>query len=139
MAQAKDNDNQITGLSGEYFIAAELLKRGYQAVLTVGNAKAIDLMVLSPTTQKFCAVEVKTLRSLNCYSITKKSITPKTIYAFVILNFEGIPPDYYILTGKEILRNPKLYFGSSLGKSRETINYGPLKPFKDAWTAFDTL
>lgn len=33
-----------TGLSGEYFVAAELLRRGFNVVITMGNAKAIDLI-----------------------------------------------------------------------------------------------
>jgi hypothetical protein len=32
-----------TGLSGEYFVAAELYRRGWSVGMTVGNAKAIDL------------------------------------------------------------------------------------------------
>lgn len=31
-----------TGLSGEYFVADELLRRGYIVCITMGNAKAID-------------------------------------------------------------------------------------------------
>lgn len=33
-----------TGLSGEYFVAAELLRRGYTVGITMGNAKAIDIL-----------------------------------------------------------------------------------------------
>jgi hypothetical protein len=30
-------------LAGEYFVAAELCKRGFSVAMTLGNAKAIDL------------------------------------------------------------------------------------------------
>ena len=33
-----------TGLSGEYFVAAELLRRGFSVGITMGNAKAIDIL-----------------------------------------------------------------------------------------------
>ena len=33
-----------TGLSGEYFVAAELLRRGFNVGITMGNAKAIDIL-----------------------------------------------------------------------------------------------
>jgi len=33
-----------SGLSGEYFVAAELYRRGYNVGLTIGNAKAIDIL-----------------------------------------------------------------------------------------------
>lgn len=32
-----------TGLAGEYFVAAELYRRGWSVGMTIGNAKAIDL------------------------------------------------------------------------------------------------
>jgi len=42
------SDRQMTGLSGELFVAAELLKRGLQTSITFGNAKAIDLLTFNP-------------------------------------------------------------------------------------------
>ncbi len=38
-------DRNCTHLAGEYFVAAELYKRGYSVAITLGNAKAIDLYV----------------------------------------------------------------------------------------------
>ena len=37
-------DGQISGLAGEFFVAAELLKRDIETSVTFGNAKAIDLL-----------------------------------------------------------------------------------------------
>ncbi|MFL6335847.1 MAG: hypothetical protein ACJ754_21265 [Pyrinomonadaceae bacterium] len=42
-------DGQLSGLAGEFFVAAELLKRGLQTSVTFGNAKAIDLFAHNPT------------------------------------------------------------------------------------------
>ena len=36
-------DRNSSHLSGEYFVAAELYRRGYSVAITLGNAKAIDL------------------------------------------------------------------------------------------------
>lgn len=33
-----------TSLSGEYFVAAELLRRGFTVGITMGNAKGIDIL-----------------------------------------------------------------------------------------------
>ena len=44
MPPKKRADGQVTGLAGELFVAAELLKRGLQTSVTFGNAKAIDLL-----------------------------------------------------------------------------------------------
>jgi len=41
-------DGQMTGLAGEYFVAAELRKRSLQTSLTLGKAKAIDRIAMNP-------------------------------------------------------------------------------------------
>ena len=38
----------ITGVSGEYFVAAELSRRGWVAVLTLKNTPNIDLIATTP-------------------------------------------------------------------------------------------
>ena len=38
--EGKKHERQMTGLAGELFVAAELLKRGLQTSITFGNAKA---------------------------------------------------------------------------------------------------
>ena len=35
----------LLGMAGEYSVCAELLKRGHIASITVGNAKAVDIIV----------------------------------------------------------------------------------------------
>ncbi len=36
-------DRNSSHLAGEYFVAAELYRRGFSVAMTLGNAKAIDL------------------------------------------------------------------------------------------------
>ena len=38
-----NTDKNSSHLSGEYFVAAELYRRGYSVAITLANAKAIDL------------------------------------------------------------------------------------------------
>ena len=35
----------LTGISSEFFVMAELSRRGYNTTITFGNTKAIDLLV----------------------------------------------------------------------------------------------
>lgn len=60
-------DRQMSGLSGEFFVAAELLKRGIQTSVTFGNAKAIDLLAHYGPTGKAFSVQVKALRKRNFF------------------------------------------------------------------------
>src|SRR6185369_4676247 len=46
-------DGQKSGLAGEFFVAAELLKRGLQTSLTLGNAKSIDLFAINDKETRF--------------------------------------------------------------------------------------
>lgn len=50
--------NQI-GLAGEFRVASEILRRGYFANITFGNAKATDIIVLR-SGNRFIRTEVKT-------------------------------------------------------------------------------
>jgi Holliday junction resolvase-like predicted endonuclease len=76
-------DNQITGLAGEYFVAAELLKRGWQVAVTLGNSKAIDL-VATKESGEIHRIRVKTLRSgPNCFTLHTGKVKPNDFYVFV--------------------------------------------------------
>jgi hypothetical protein len=100
-------DGNLTGLAGEFFVAAELMKRGLQVSITFGNTKHIDLFAHNPTTKRDFTVQVKALRAKGCFPISK--IHESHIYVFVVLNKPGKPVDYFIATGKELLADPVKY------------------------------
>jgi len=128
-------DKQITGLAGEYFVAAELLKRGWQVAITLGNAKAIDLIATNESGQTQ-RIQVKTLRiGPNCFTLHTDKIKSEDFYVFVYLNGEAEQPSYFIVKGEELLSDKTHYYGASLGRSdlRETVNHGPLQEHKNQW------
>ena len=128
-------DKQITGLAGEYFVAAELLKRDWQVAITLGNAKAIDLIATNESGHTH-RIQVKTLRNKpNCFTLHTEKVKLQDFYIFVYLNGEKEQPEYFIVTGSELLGNPIHYYGASLGRSdqRETVNHGPLQTDKNRW------
>lgn len=96
-------DGQISGLAGEFFVAAELLKRDIQTSVTFGNAKAIDLFAHNPRTGTNFNVQVKTLRSNNYFLVDPKKILRAHIYVFVLLNKPDQPVRYFVLPGKTLL------------------------------------
>src|SRR6185436_17187694 len=96
-------DGQKSGLSGELFVAAELLKRDLQVSLTLGNAKSIDLFAINENGTPF-TIQVKTLRVRNYFLINLDRVEDACYYVFVILNKPGVSPDYYIVPGCD-LRN----------------------------------
>ncbi len=128
-------EKQLTGISGEFFVAAELSKRNFQVSISLGNAKGIDLFATNQVTGKTFQIEVKTLRKKpNCFSLKTVRLKMDFIYIFVYLNTNDIQPDYYILKGKELLTDLNHFYGASIGTSRETVNHGPIQEHHNMWT-----
>ncbi len=99
-----------TGLSGEYFVAAELLRRGYSVGITMGNAKAID--ILAEKNDKQFIIQVKAIykKKNNGWPIIKDKVHSDHIYVFVNLNGDKMTePDYFVCTGNETKSKVKQY------------------------------
>ena len=98
-------DGQKSGLAGEFFVAAELLKRGLQTSLTLGNAKSIDLFAINDKGTRF-TIQVKALRSPNYFLIDLERVQDACYYVFVVLNKPDVSPDYYIVPGCDLRADP---------------------------------
>lgn len=99
-----------TGLSGEYFVAAELLRRGFSVGITMGNAKAID--ILAEKDSKQFIIQVKSIyKKKNVgWPMMKDKVNTNIFYVFVNLNGDKMAsPDYFIATGKEAKEKVKQY------------------------------
>lgn len=120
MADAPDRN--CTHLAGEYFVAAELYKRGYSVAITLGNAKAIDLHAEHDT--RTVNVQVKAIRdkkSVGWPMKSKNDVIGNIVYVFVCLNAPGTPPDFYLCTSEETRTKVKEY------KTRSIIDLSSLK------------
>lgn len=96
----------MTGLAGELFVAAELIKRGLQTSVTFGNAKAIDLLAYNPVTKRTFVVQVKSLRSKNFFLISRDKVEPEHTYVFVLLNGADEHVQYFIVSGADLCSDP---------------------------------
>ena len=97
-----------THLAGEYFVAAELYRRGFSVGMTIGNAKAIDLFANKDN--KTLSVQVKAIRNKKSvgWPMMKEKVLDDVLYVFVNLNDQE-NPDYYIATGQEAKSKVKQY------------------------------
>lgn len=97
-----------THLAGEYFVAAELYRRGFSVGMTIGNAKAIDLFANKDN--KTLSVQVKAIRNKKSvgWPMMKDKVIDDILYVFVNLNDQS-NPDYYIATGEEARSKVKQY------------------------------
>ena len=119
-----------TGLSGEYFVAAELYRRGWSVGMTIGNAKAVDLF--AEKDDKRIAIQVKSIyKKKNVgFPIMLNQIRDDCYYIFVNLNADKMAmPDYYVCTPSEARVRVKQY------ATRGIIDLSSLnsEKFKNNW------
>ena len=120
----KTLDRNSSHLAGEYFVAAELYRLGYSMGMTIGNAKAIDILVEKDG--RMVPVQVKAIRDRKSvgWPMMRNGVKRGVMYVFVLLNNPGMRPDYFIATSKETKSKVKQY------KTRGIIYLSSLKPLK---------
>src|SRR5574341_618136 len=104
-----DTDRNCTHLAGEYFVAAELYKRGYSVAITIGNAKAIDLY--AEKHKRAVNIQVKAIKNRRStgWPMMKGKVVDNVIYVFVCLNDSVHPPAYFVCTSREARSKVKQY------------------------------
>lgn len=117
-----------THLSGEYFVAAELARQGFNVAMTVGNAKRVDIIV--EREGRTLGVQVKALAARKNVGWPVKPghrYDAQLVFVCVVLGGVGSPPEYYILDGGEVQRLKRDY------ASRAILNISDVKCFRDRW------
>src|SRR6266480_3737572 len=83
------------GISGEYFVAAELSRRGYVASLTLRNTKGIDVLASNADATKSVGIQVKTCQGLKPVWLlnlkAEADSAENLFYVFVCLPDRGAP------------------------------------------------
>jgi hypothetical protein len=89
-----------TGVSGEYFVAAELSRRGYVASLTLRNTRGIDILASNPDATKSVGIQVKTCHGTQAaWMLNKKAeadLAENLFYVFVCLPQSALPTFYVV-------------------------------------------
>lgn len=103
-----------TGMAGEFYVAAELCRRGLHASVTYGNSKRADVLALDLASNRFVRIEVKTTRrdkgsvlvmSGKSENIDLMSDSPDLLWVLVILPKDGDDcesPAFNIFTSAEM-------------------------------------
>jgi len=101
----------LSGVSGEYFVAAELSRRGYIASITLRNTKGVDILCSNADVTRQFGVQVKTnKRSNREWVLTSKSeeyFADNLFYIFVNLHETKKAPDYFIVPSSEVAQHAK--------------------------------
>lgn len=115
---------QLSGVAGEYYVAAELSRRGYLAAITLRNSENIDILVSNIQGDKLFSIQAKTTQNKRKWILSKKIEEEKSENKFYI--FVNIPneidekPEFFIIESKKLSVKIKLGHKNwleSLGKN----------------------
>src|SRR5262245_10585217 len=91
----------LVGVAGEYFVAAELSRRGYIASITLRNSKGIDILASNQSATRQVGIQVKANRhSTPKWLLNEKAegyFADNLFYVFVNLRGQDERPDYYVV------------------------------------------
>ena len=98
----------LSGVAGEYFVAAELSRRGYIASITLRNSKGVDILATGEDDLRSVNIQVKTNQNSNkSWLLSRKaeSVESETLfYVFVSLNGPDGTPDYHVVQSSAVAR-----------------------------------
>lgn len=128
----------LAGVSGEYFVAAELSRRGYICSVTLKNTKGIDILVCNEDASKTLGIQVKTnqinkvewILNEKCERLTDENF----FYVFVNLRKINELPEFYIVPSKIVAKFTSFNHSkwlSGKGKSGKQRNDSNMRKFRD--------
>lgn len=121
MVQRSPLSTTLSGISGEYFVAAELSRHGYVASVTLRNTKGIDILASNVNATKSVGIQVKTNQSTGKDWVLNKKVESDTatnlFFVFVRLNGLGAV-EYYIVPRGDVAAFARKFHQQWLSGSR---------------------
>ncbi len=151
MKTSRGARNQQTARAGEYFVAAELNRRGAYAVTFAGNMPKIDIVASNVKRTREVTIQVKTRRSGSWHSSIdegRRRRQPhqdeKGFWVLVDLATDKGPPIYYVVPDwwmrNDIYRAHRAYLRRHGGKrainpqsKHDSIDIRRIAQWKDRW------
>jgi hypothetical protein len=138
MVKGKKLNNILAGVSGEYFVAAELSRRGYIASITLRNTKGVDILCSNSEATKAVGIQVKTNSGSNRgWMLNRKAedfYAENLFYVFVNLNHNQEHPDFFVVPSKVVAKYVKESHSVWLktpGRKGQKHKDTPLRKFND--------
>lgn len=137
-ANLNDLPSILVGVSGEYFVAAELSRLGYVASITLRNTRGIDILATNADASRSVGIQVKANRGkkkdwmLNEKAEAYHSDT--LFYVFVNLNGPAQRPDYHVVPSNVVasyVRKRHQQWLAKPSKTGKSHRDTPMRHFKD--------
>ncbi|SMG13988.1 hypothetical protein SAMN06265784_101685 [Paraburkholderia susongensis] len=110
-APATERDKSHRGNAGQFFVAGELCRRGYAAVVTLGNTPNTDILCSNRAGTRFVHIQVKTYdpRKPTCSVGVKAERTFGPNFFWVLAGIPGPGADgdfrYFVIPSAEMAQN----------------------------------
>ena len=128
----------LSGVAGEYFVAAELSRRGYIASITLRNSKGVDILCSNAEATKTVGIQVKTAKGKAVeWVLGQKAedyFADNLFYVFVSLNNNETPPDFFIVPSKAVAKFAKechVAWLATPGRKGQAHKDNPMRKFID--------
>jgi len=128
----------LVGVSGEYFVAAELSRRGYIASITLRNTRGIDILAANADASRSVGIQVKTNRGKKKnWMLNEKAenaVSDTMFYVFVNLNGPDERPAYHVVPSKDVadyVRESHRRFKSKPGRDGAPHHDTSMRHFTD--------
>lgn len=96
----------LAGIAGEYYVAAELSRRGYIASLTLRNTKGIDILASNAGATRTVGLQVKTTQGKKNEWLLNKKIESEEatnlFFIFVKIN-DSEAPSFHIVPANSVI------------------------------------
>ena len=139
--QAKPSNPKITpllaGVAGEYFVAAELSRRGYIASISLRNTRGIDILATNATASRNVTIQCKTSQSRVVWMLNDKCesfFSENHYYVFVALGGPLERPRYYVVPSAVVanyIRENHSNWLATPGRNGEAHVDNPVRNFHD--------
>jgi hypothetical protein len=101
----------LTGVAGEYFVAAELSRRGYIASISLRNTRGIDILATNQDGSRSITIQCKTNQKADRkWLLNEKSeefVSKDHFYVFVALGQPTDRPRFHIVPSKVVAERTK--------------------------------
>lgn len=128
----------LCGVSGEYFVAAELSRRGYIASITLRNTRGVDILASNLDATKSAGIQVKTNQgSERVWLLNQKAesgLAENLFYIFVDLNGQSASPSFHVVPSHVVSKYCQTSHAEWLskpGRGGRVRNDSPMRKFKD--------
>jgi hypothetical protein len=104
MPQRSRLSTTLSGISGEYFVAAELSRRGYIATVTLRNTRGIDLLASNSDATKSVGIQVKAVQGKKREWMLKDKIETEvaTNLFFIFVRLNNLDAPEYFIVPKDV-------------------------------------